>query len=202
MQAAGLVKTSRPLLSLVSSRSPVLVPACRLFRRRSVSVLAEGPNTKRAMRQLARPFAPGEDRLAGLETKEAGNGCPILSESASYLECEVISFPFVLALHPRHQTGMARDAQLYTSAGPRANAEPMWTLQERCRHRKRDLDIQAMWAHDRIDASLVRRSHRGWRPEITMSSWCVSPVATSSTPPCPHRCTTARSATITEGSRS
>ena len=56
----------------------------------SLSVLAEGPNSRKAMRQLSRPHAAGADRLAGLDTFDApGNGCPVVEGAAAYLECTV-----------------------------------------------------------------------------------------------------------------
>jgi len=65
---------------------PLLVPGNAL----SVSVLAEGDNTKKTMRVLTKPFAPGADRLADLETEPApNNGCPVVKGAASFLECSV-----------------------------------------------------------------------------------------------------------------
>jgi flavin reductase (DIM6/NTAB) family NADH-FMN oxidoreductase RutF len=53
-----------------------------------LNILKEGMNLRR---HFLKPFAPGEDRFAGLATQEAENGCPILSEALSYLECTVQS---------------------------------------------------------------------------------------------------------------
>ena len=53
-----------------------------------LNILKEGMNLRR---HFLKPFAPGEDRFAGLETQDAENGCPILSEALSYLECTVQS---------------------------------------------------------------------------------------------------------------
>ncbi len=41
------------------------------------------------MKQFLKPFAPGEDRFVGVEIEEAENGCPILSQALTYLECRV-----------------------------------------------------------------------------------------------------------------
>ncbi len=51
-----------------------------------LNILAEG---KQLRKHFMKNFAPGEDRFAGLETKEAQNGCPILSDALAYLECAV-----------------------------------------------------------------------------------------------------------------
>ncbi len=43
------------------------------------------------MKHFLKPFAPGEDRFAGVETRPAHNGSPILTEALAYLECRVES---------------------------------------------------------------------------------------------------------------
>lgn len=43
------------------------------------------------MKHFLKPFAPGEDRFAGVNTEEAENGCPILTDASAYLECRVES---------------------------------------------------------------------------------------------------------------
>jgi flavin reductase (DIM6/NTAB) family NADH-FMN oxidoreductase RutF len=53
-----------------------------------LNILKEGMNLRRHFLQ---PFAPGEDRFAGLATQEAENGCTILSDALAYLECTVQS---------------------------------------------------------------------------------------------------------------
>jgi flavorubredoxin/flavin reductase (DIM6/NTAB) family NADH-FMN oxidoreductase RutF len=53
-----------------------------------LNILQEGRNVRR---HFLKPFAPGEDRFAGLEVQEADNGCPVLSEALAYLECTVQS---------------------------------------------------------------------------------------------------------------
>lgn len=53
-----------------------------------LNILNEGRNLRR---HFLKPFAPGEDRFAGLNIQEAGNGCPILSDALAYLECTVKS---------------------------------------------------------------------------------------------------------------
>ena len=51
-----------------------------------LNILAEG---RQLRKQFMKTFAPGEDRFAGLETQEASNGCPVLSDALAYLECSV-----------------------------------------------------------------------------------------------------------------
>jgi len=53
-----------------------------------LNILQEG-NDSRLKKHFLKPFAPGEDRFAGLETKEADNGSPILEDALAYLECRV-----------------------------------------------------------------------------------------------------------------
>ncbi len=53
-----------------------------------LNILAEGKHLG-AMKHFLKPFAPGEDRFAGIETTPASNGAPILSEAIAYLECQV-----------------------------------------------------------------------------------------------------------------
>lgn len=51
-----------------------------------LNILKEGRNLRR---HFLKPFAPGEDRFAGLNIQEASNGCPILNDALAYLECTV-----------------------------------------------------------------------------------------------------------------
>jgi len=53
-----------------------------------LNILAEGQHLG-PMKHFLKPFGPGEDRFAGIETKNGENDCPILSEAIAYLECEV-----------------------------------------------------------------------------------------------------------------
>jgi len=53
-----------------------------------LNILKEGMNVRR---HFLKPFAPGEDRFAGLETRDAENGCPIINDALAYLECTVKS---------------------------------------------------------------------------------------------------------------
>jgi len=51
-----------------------------------LNILAEG---KPLQRHFMKPFQPGEDRFAGLETTLAENGCRVLNDALAYLECTV-----------------------------------------------------------------------------------------------------------------
>ena len=53
-----------------------------------LNVLPEGKHIG-LMKHFLKPFAPGEDRFAGVATEEAENGSPILSDALAYVECEV-----------------------------------------------------------------------------------------------------------------
>ncbi|MFB8790638.1 MAG: diflavin flavoprotein [Potamolinea sp.] len=53
-----------------------------------LNILEEGKHLS-LMKHFLKPFNPGEDRFAGVNTKEAENGCPILADSMAYLECTV-----------------------------------------------------------------------------------------------------------------
>jgi len=53
-----------------------------------LNILAEGKHLG-LMKHFLKPFAPGEDRFAGVETQEAENGCPILNDALAYVECTV-----------------------------------------------------------------------------------------------------------------
>jgi flavorubredoxin/flavin reductase (DIM6/NTAB) family NADH-FMN oxidoreductase RutF len=51
-----------------------------------LNILKEGRNLRR---HFMKPAAPGEDRFADVDTQEASNGCPVLSDALAYLECTV-----------------------------------------------------------------------------------------------------------------
>ena len=53
-----------------------------------LNLLAEGKHLG-LMKHFLKPFAPGEDRFAGVKTEKAENGCPILCDALAYLECTV-----------------------------------------------------------------------------------------------------------------
>ena len=53
-----------------------------------LNILQEGKHLG-LMKHFLKPFAPGEERFAGVETEEAANGCPILKDALAYVECTV-----------------------------------------------------------------------------------------------------------------
>jgi flavorubredoxin/flavin reductase (DIM6/NTAB) family NADH-FMN oxidoreductase RutF len=55
-----------------------------------LNILEQGKHIP-LMKQFLKPFAPGEDRFVGVNIEAAANGCPILTDSLAYLECNVHS---------------------------------------------------------------------------------------------------------------
>ncbi len=55
-----------------------------------LNILEEG-NYQTLMKHFLKRFGPGEDRFAGVDTRSANNGSPILADALAYLECEVVS---------------------------------------------------------------------------------------------------------------
>jgi flavorubredoxin/flavin reductase (DIM6/NTAB) family NADH-FMN oxidoreductase RutF len=53
-----------------------------------LNILEQGKHIP-IMKQFLKPFAPGENRFVGINTEPAPNGCPILTDSLAYLECNV-----------------------------------------------------------------------------------------------------------------
>jgi flavorubredoxin/flavin reductase (DIM6/NTAB) family NADH-FMN oxidoreductase RutF len=55
-----------------------------------LNILEDG-NYQALMKHFLKRFGPGEDRFAGVSTRSANNGSPILADALAYLECEVVS---------------------------------------------------------------------------------------------------------------
>jgi flavorubredoxin/flavin reductase (DIM6/NTAB) family NADH-FMN oxidoreductase RutF len=53
-----------------------------------LNILEQGKHLP-LMKQFLKPFAPGENRFAGVNTETGSNGCPILADGLAYLECTV-----------------------------------------------------------------------------------------------------------------
>jgi flavorubredoxin/flavin reductase (DIM6/NTAB) family NADH-FMN oxidoreductase RutF len=53
-----------------------------------LNILEQGKHIP-IMKQFLKPFAPGENRFVGINTEPAPNGCPVLTDSLAYLECNV-----------------------------------------------------------------------------------------------------------------
>ncbi len=71
------VAKERAIESLLHNESPFVL-----------NILGDGKSLG-LMKHFLKPFKPGEDRFASVETEEANNGSPILKDSISYLECTV-----------------------------------------------------------------------------------------------------------------
>jgi flavorubredoxin/flavin reductase (DIM6/NTAB) family NADH-FMN oxidoreductase RutF len=54
----------------------------------ALNILAEG-KANPTLKQFLKPFAPGEDRFAGIDTETAENGSPLLKDALATLECRV-----------------------------------------------------------------------------------------------------------------
>lgn len=54
----------------------------------ALNILGEGKHLG-LMKHFLKPFSPGEDRFAGVESQPAQNGCPVLKDAVAYLECTV-----------------------------------------------------------------------------------------------------------------
>ncbi|MEO1070162.1 MAG: diflavin flavoprotein [Cyanobacteria bacterium J06638_6] len=55
-----------------------------------LNILEEGKHLG-LMKHFLKRFAPGADRFAGVRTRPANNGSPLLADALAYLECEVTS---------------------------------------------------------------------------------------------------------------
>ncbi|MBD2109035.1 diflavin flavoprotein [Nodosilinea sp. FACHB-13] len=55
-----------------------------------LNILEEG-NHLGLMKHFLKRFAPGADRFAGVRTRPANNGSPLLADALAYIECEVTS---------------------------------------------------------------------------------------------------------------
>jgi flavorubredoxin/flavin reductase (DIM6/NTAB) family NADH-FMN oxidoreductase RutF len=53
-----------------------------------LNILQEGSHLG-LMKHFLKPFSPGEDRFAGIETEETENGSPILKNALAYVECRI-----------------------------------------------------------------------------------------------------------------
>ncbi|MGB7412697.1 MAG: diflavin flavoprotein [Thermosynechococcaceae cyanobacterium] len=58
---------------------------------RFVLNILEADNYSALMSHFLKRFPPGADRFAGVKTREAENGSPILGDALAYLECDVVS---------------------------------------------------------------------------------------------------------------
>ncbi|AKG22528.1 diflavin flavoprotein [Calothrix sp. 336/3] len=75
-----------PGLTIAVAKERAMEPLMHSGNKFVLNILAEG---KQLRKHFLKPFAPGEDRFAGVETQESSNGCPILTDALAYLECSV-----------------------------------------------------------------------------------------------------------------
>ncbi len=77
-----------PGITVAVAKDRAIEPLMHTGDRFVLNILQEGMNLRR---HFVKPFAPGEDRFAGLATQRAENGCAILSEALAYLECTIVN---------------------------------------------------------------------------------------------------------------
>lgn len=77
-----------PGLAIAVAKERAIEPLMHTGDKFVLNILKEGMNLRR---HFLKPFAPGEDRFAGLSIHPAENGCSILSDALAYLECTVES---------------------------------------------------------------------------------------------------------------
>lgn len=77
-----------PGLTVAVAKDRAIEPLMHTGNHFVLNILKEGMNLRRHFLQ---PFAPGQDRFAGLATQTAENGCPILNDALACLECTVHS---------------------------------------------------------------------------------------------------------------
>jgi len=82
------VSFNPPGLTVAVAKERAIEPLLHTGDKFVLNILQEGMNLRR---HFLKSFAPGSDRFAELETQEAENGCPILSDALTYLECTVES---------------------------------------------------------------------------------------------------------------
>lgn len=80
-----------PGLTVSVKKDRSMEPLLQVGNEFVISMVPEGAD-RTVMRRLARPFAPDEDRLAGLETAPAPlTGAALLKDANAYMECKVVS---------------------------------------------------------------------------------------------------------------
>ena len=79
---------SPPGLTVAVAKDRAIESLLNLGSEFVLNILQEGKATS-LMKHFLRPFAPGEDRLAGVELEETEAGNPILKDTLAYLECRV-----------------------------------------------------------------------------------------------------------------
>lgn len=81
---------SPPGLTIAVAKDRALEPLMHSGNSFVLNVLKEGGHLP-LMKHFLKPFSPGEDRFHSVETEEAVNGSPALSDALAYVECSVKS---------------------------------------------------------------------------------------------------------------
>jgi len=94
MVASWLTPASEePLgISLAVAKDRAMEPLLRVGDEFTVNILEEGnPATRDLVKHFLQRFAPGADRLEGVESIQGENGAAILRGACAYLECKIVS---------------------------------------------------------------------------------------------------------------
>eukprot|EP00931_Biecheleriopsis_adriatica_P112169 TRINITY_DN8670_c0_g1_i4.p1 TRINITY_DN8670_c0_g1~~TRINITY_DN8670_c0_g1_i4.p1 ORF type:complete len:149 (-),score=34.25 TRINITY_DN8670_c0_g1_i4:142-537(-) len=85
--------SSEPLgLSLTIAKDRAMEPLLRIGDTFTLNILQEGkPETLKLMKHFLQKFAPGADRLEGVDCFEGSNGAAVLRGACAYLECKIVS---------------------------------------------------------------------------------------------------------------
>eukprot|EP00931_Biecheleriopsis_adriatica_P112168 TRINITY_DN8670_c0_g1_i3.p1 TRINITY_DN8670_c0_g1~~TRINITY_DN8670_c0_g1_i3.p1 ORF type:complete len:729 (-),score=165.12 TRINITY_DN8670_c0_g1_i3:95-2212(-) len=79
-------------LSLTIAKDRAMEPLLRIGDTFTLNILQEGkPETLKLMKHFLQKFAPGADRLDGVDCFEGSNGAAVLRGACAYLECKIVS---------------------------------------------------------------------------------------------------------------
>jgi flavorubredoxin/flavin reductase (DIM6/NTAB) family NADH-FMN oxidoreductase RutF len=77
-----------PGLTISVAKERAVESLMHIGDRLTLNILEEGKHQD-LLKHFVKSFAPGEDRLNGVNTEDGENGCSILADSLAYLECTV-----------------------------------------------------------------------------------------------------------------
>lgn len=85
--------SAEPLgISLTIAKDRAMEPLLRIGDSFTLNILEEGkPSTLQLMKHFLQKFAPGVDRLDGVECFEGSNGAAVLRGACAYIECKIIA---------------------------------------------------------------------------------------------------------------
>jgi len=79
-------------ISLAIAKDRAIEPLLRIGDNFTVNVLEEGnPTTLEFMKHFLQRFAPGADRLEGIDSCVGSNGAPVLRGAFAYFNCRIVS---------------------------------------------------------------------------------------------------------------